>query len=405
MADAVAVILAAGQAARMKTNLPKPLHRVSGRTLLEYALDVVVGAGIADAAVVAPRESSQFEAIVDGRVACVPGGKGIVPDTQAALAKLPDADTVLLVPCDLPQLRPDHLQALLGFHRNAAADATALVVGGSLTDVMAARRTLLAGLDPEVPPEELFPDARACELAGEPLINIDTRADLVRAEKALRRMAAERLLNDGVTIVDPDNTYIDLSVEIGLDTVVYPWTIIEGKTVIGERCVIGPHAHLINCTIGDDVAIEAAVARESRIRSSVRVGPYAQIRPGCDVGEGTKIGDFVELKNARLGRSVSVAHLAYVGDAEIGDRANIGAGVITCNYDGFRKHRTTVGANAFIGSNSVLIAPVEVGAGAYVAANSAINQDVPADALGIARARQENKLEWARRKREARRKE
>ena len=162
--------------------------------------------------------------------------------------------------------------------------------------------------------------------------------------------------------------------------------------------------HLVNCVLDDDIAVEASVLRDSRLAKEARVGPFAHLRPGSAVGAGTKIGDYVELKNAQVGAGVSIAHLAYVGDATVGDRANIGAGVITCNFDGIRKNRTTIGDDAFIGSNSVLIAPVTIGSGAYLAAHSSINEEVPADALGIARSRQENKPDWARRRRESKQK-
>lgn len=403
MANTVAVILAAGRATRMRTEQPKLLHAVCGEALIDYTLAALSGADISPVAVVIPSGSEAAAAKLADRALAIPGKGSAGEAATAALAQLPESDTVLFLPCDLPQLQPFHLTALLSFHREAAAEASALFIGGMPTGIFAANRTAAIAADADA--GALFPQAAVCSLPGEPLIDVDTRADLARADKALRLAVAERLMADGVTILDPANTYIDATVRIGCDTVIYPWSVLEGTTVIGKDCVIGPHTHLINCVLADAVTVEASVLRDSRIAAQVRVGPFAHLRPGNEVGEGCKVGDFVELKNSRIGAHTAVAHLAYLGDAVVGERVNIGAGVITCNYDGVHKHQTQIGDHAFIGSNSVLVAPVSVGDGAYVAANSAITQDVPADALGIGRARQENKEDWARRRREAQRKD
>lgn len=402
MAGAVMILLAAGRSERMKTSLPKPLHRACGRALLEYALDAAESAGMEGVAVVAPADSPGVEALAAGRAVCVPGGDDLGASLSLALAQLPAYEPVVIAPCDIPQLQGEHLAHLVEAHRRAATEASELFVGGSAAGVYAARREAVLSLNADATADALFPRARRVDLAGEPLIDVDTRGDLARAEKALRRIVADRLMDQGVTIIDPDRTYIDAGVQVGSDTVIYPGVLIEGRTVVGRRCTIGPQAHLVDCTLADEVFVEASVVRDSRIGARVSIGPFANIRPGCEVGEGTKIGDYVELKKSQIGDHVSIAHLSYVGDASVGSHVNIGAGVITCNYDGFHKNRTVIGDNAFVGSNSVLIAPVTIGPGAYVAAHSAISQNVPADALGIARARQENKEDWARRRRQAR---
>lgn len=400
MADLIAIILAGGRATRLKTGLPKPWHRVCGRPLVEYALDAAADA--ARVAVLGPEPPEPLAAVVGGRAVLVPADESVSAGIERALAQLPEASDVLLLPCDHPQLTSSHVRALLAHHAASGAQATALCVGGVGVGAYVASREAVLSLRPDAAPESLFPAPHVCDLPGEPLVDVNTRADLARAERLLRLAVAERLMAEGVTILDPGHTYVDATVRVGMDTVIYPGSLLEGHTEIGERCTIGPHAHLIDCIAEDEVRIEASVVRESRLRRGVAVGPYAQIRPGCDVGEGTKVGDFVELKNAQIGPHVSIAHLSYVGDASVGAHVNIGAGVITCNYDGFRKNRTEIGDHAFIGSNSVLIAPVTVGPGAYVAAHSAINQEVPPDALGIARSRQEVKPDWARRRRESR---
>jgi bifunctional UDP-N-acetylglucosamine pyrophosphorylase/glucosamine-1-phosphate N-acetyltransferase len=198
-----------------------------------------------------------------------------------------------------------------------------------------------------------------------------------------------------VTIVDPATTIIGPDVTIGLDTVIEPSTILEGSTQIGARCKIGPFSRILNATIGDQAAVLMSHVDRAQVGSRVWIGPYAHLRPQAILGDGVKIGNFVEIKNAQLLAGSKANHLAYIGDASIGEETNIGAGTITCNYDGFAKHRTVVGANAFVGSNSTLVAPVTIGDGAMIAAGSVVNKDVPADAAAFGRARQETKPEWA----------
>ncbi len=213
----------------------------------------------------------------------------------------------------------------------------------------------------------------------------------------MRRRIAHAHMLGGVTLIDPASTYIDADVRIGADTVVLPGTMLRGKTVIGEDCVIGPQAEIADSVIGDGVAINRSVLSESSVGSHTQVGPFAYLRPGSKVGEHAKIGDFVELKNAQIGDGSKVPHHSYVGDAVVGSRVNIGCGVITANYDGVNKHQTRIEDDAFIGSNSSLIAPIHIGQGAYVVAGSTITSDVEADAMAIARQRQTNKPGYASR--------
>jgi bifunctional UDP-N-acetylglucosamine pyrophosphorylase/glucosamine-1-phosphate N-acetyltransferase len=209
---------------------------------------------------------------------------------------------------------------------------------------------------------------------------------------------------DGVTIVDPSSTYADHNVQVGADTVIYPQTTLEKGTRIGEGCSIGPSARLSNMEIGNEVTVLFSNAADSSIGDESKVGPFANIRPGCKFGRKVKIGDFVEAKNAVLEDRVSMGHLAYIGDAVIGEHTNIGAGVITCNYDGFAKHRTVVGKEVFLGSDVTIVAPVTIADGAFVAAGSTVTEDVPADALAIARCRQTVKEDWAKAYREKKKK-
>jgi len=200
-----------------------------------------------------------------------------------------------------------------------------------------------------------------------------------------------------VTLIDPATIYIDCDVSIGYDTIIYPNSYLEGATDIGANCEIGPNARLINTEIGDDVKIHNVHATLAEVHSGATVGPYVHLRPGAVIGNSAHLGNFVEVKNSNIGVNSKVSHLTYIGDTDMGNDVNIGCGVVTVNYDGFKKHRTTIEDRAFVGCNVNLLAPVTVGEGAYVAAGSTINQRVPSDALGLARAKQENKLEGAAR--------
>lgn len=207
----------------------------------------------------------------------------------------------------------------------------------------------------------------------------------------------EELMREGVVILDPAQCYIEPEVRIGKGTVLEPGVVILGETSIGENCRIGPFTRIEKCLIEDDCEVLMSHLRKAVMRRGSRCGPFANLRPGSEIGAKAKIGNFVEIKNAELGESASVSHLSYIGDAGVGARTNIGAGTITCNYDGFEKNRTTIGEDCFVGSNSTLIAPVTIGDNAFVAAGSVITADVPAEALALGRARQEIKEGWVSR--------
>ncbi|MBA4495822.1 bifunctional UDP-N-acetylglucosamine diphosphorylase/glucosamine-1-phosphate N-acetyltransferase GlmU [Paenactinomyces guangxiensis] len=227
-------------------------------------------------------------------------------------------------------------------------------------------------------------------------MGINDRIQLAEAEALMRQRILRQHMVNGVSIVDPANTYIEADVTIGPDTIIEPGTILRGKTQIGEGCHIGPQADLTDVTVADNVRIKYAVIDSSQVDESATVGPYAYLRPGTRLGPETKVGCFVDLKKARLGKGAKVSHLAYVGDAEVGEKVNIGCGAVTVNYDGKNKHKTVIGDGAFIGCNVNLVAPVEVKEGAYVAAGSTITDDVPEDALAIARQRQTTKPDYVK---------
>jgi bifunctional UDP-N-acetylglucosamine pyrophosphorylase/glucosamine-1-phosphate N-acetyltransferase len=243
---------------------------------------------------------------------------------------------------------------------------------------------------------EALPVADSREVLG-----VNTRVELALVTSILRQRILERLMLGGVTVVDPASTYVDVGVEVGQDTVLHPQTFLLGRTRIGSDCSIGPMTRIVDCTVGNASQILASNVARSRIGDGVRIGPFAHLRFDCELAAGVKVGDYVELKNTILHERVSVGHLAYLGDAEIGAGTNIGAGVVTCNYDGAKKHRTVVGENAFVGSHVTLIAPITVGDGAYIGAGSPLDEDVPVDALAIARSRQTLRPGWAKRRRDA----
>jgi bifunctional UDP-N-acetylglucosamine pyrophosphorylase/glucosamine-1-phosphate N-acetyltransferase len=232
------------------------------------------------------------------------------------------------------------------------------------------------------------------------VLGCNTRADLAEVDRIFREWKRNALMSDGVTIQLPDTVLIDPDVVAGEDTVIEPAVHLLGKTKIGARCVVRTGSVLIDTILGDDVIVEPhCVIASSRLDERVTVGPFARLRRGTHLKAGAHIGNFVELKNSVVGEGSKAGHLTYLGDTKIGAKSNIGAGTITCNYDGFHKYPTTIGNKVFIGSDSALVAPVRIGDGAYVAAGSTITDNVPADALGIARGRQANKRGWAAKKR------
>ena len=215
-------------------------------------------------------------------------------------------------------------------------------------------------------------------------------------------LAAKRqlLLESGVEMLDPASVYVEETVTVGEGTLLLPGTILRGSTVVGPNCKLGPNVMLTDCIVEEGVTINASQCEDSRICKNCEIGPYTHIRPHCVVGEGSKIGAFVQLKNCNLGEGTKMAHLTYVGDSDVGDHCNFGCGTVTCNYDGFKKYRTTIGSNVFVGCNTNFVPPVKVGDGAFIAAATTVTEDIPGDAMAIGRARQTVKDGWAAANRE-----
>ena len=324
------------------------------------------------------------------------------------LSSLKDLDLVLVLSAELPCLTPASLKSLLKSGRlrpHALSEP-----GASRARAVAARasdwKRALAGFPTprrRDVVERLSPRGLLPRDENE-LVFVDTTESWSKAVAILRSRKVEDLLRRGVLVFDPGSVFVEPEVEIGRGTKLFPWVHLQGATVIGRDSAIGSFSHIVDSTLGAGTAVlDHCFIRSSRIGKKVQIGPFAHLRPDSDVGAGAKVGNFVELKKTRLGAGAKAPHLSYLGDAVIGRGANVGAGTITCNYDGERKHETIVGDGAFIGSDVQLVAPVRVGKGAYVAAGSCIVEDVPANALAIARSRQVVKPGWAKSHRKGKR--
>ena len=451
-----ALVLAAGKSTRMKSRVPKALHPVLGKPLLRWATDAVQGAGASRTVLVIGHAGELVQGTMgtDFEYATQAEQKGTGHAVLMARPLLRDWDGPLLVlPGDAPLLTATALSDLLELHTRTGAAATLLSAElpdagsygrivrneqGRVVSVVEARdaspeqlllreinasvyvfepRLLFHVLDTLTPANAqgeyyltdavalLARDGHTVEALVSPdpdvARGVNTRPELAELAHVLQQRILRAHGLAGVTIVDPVTTQIDAHVKIGQDTVVYPFSVLSGVTDIGADCQIGPGARITDAQIGDSVTVRDSYVVASTVEDGAKVGPYAHVRPGSVVGARSKVGSFVELKNATLAENVSAGHLTYLGDATVGANTNIGAGTITCNYDGERKHQTTIGADAFVGTHSTLVAPVTVGDGAWTAAGSVITEDVPAGDLGVGRARQVNKAGWAARRRKA----
>jgi len=454
------VILAAGKGTRMKSFRPKVLHTLAGCTLIEHVLRTVDGLRADSVTVVVGHGADDVRSSLKSRPAVQFAVQSPQLGTGHALLQAESAvagksGVVLLLYADVPLLQTATLARLIEHHRGAKAAATVLTMhlpepygygrivrdpSGRIQRIVEERDAsgqeraitevnsgiycfdlaplfeslhqlasdnaqgeyYLTDLVSMYRQRKLKVETLAIESATE-LRGVNSRVDLADLSRVLRDRKNQSLMQGGVSLEDPASTFVDADVTIGADTAIGPGVTIEGTTSIGERCRVHAGCRLTNMQVGDDVIVlDHSVLVDSRIDNGARIGPFAHLRPASVVGEGAHVGNFVELKKTTLGRGSKANHLAYLGDSTIGERVNVGAGTITCNYDGVNKNPTIIEDGAFIGSDSQLIAPVRIGAGAYVAAGSSITRDVPADALAVARGRQENKPGWAGRRRERR---
>jgi len=453
--DIHVVILAAGQGTRMKSRMPKVLHRLGGKCLIEHVLGVAQAVSPKTVTIVVGHEADSIRRFVGDRpnvgwVLQEPqlGTAHALQQTESQLSA--KRGTLILLSGDVPMLEAVTLQRLVHAHQNARAAATVVTAvverpygygrivrtrgriariveerdasptvrqireinGGIYAFDLAPLFDALRGIASQNAQGEyyltdLVAIYRRRKLRVETLLvdnpqeirGINSRTELAEVSRIVRQTKNEELMAAGVTIIDPATTYIEPDVQVGPDTVIHPGVAIEGQSRIGAACEIHSNVRIVDSEIADKAVIQNfCLILGSRIAESASVGPFAHLRPESVVGEGARIGNFVELKKTTLGPGSKANHLAYLGDATIGAKVNVGAGTITCNYDGTSKHPTVIEDGAFIGSDTQLIAPVRVGKGAYVAAGSSITEDVPSGALGIARGRQTNVPGWVERK-------
>ena len=449
------VILAAGKGTRLKSSLAKVLHRAGGRTLVEQIVRACKPLKARETVVVVGHQAEQVSAVVEplGALSVLQQPQnGTGHALQVAKRALGRAKFAVVLPGDAPLVRTETLKALIAAHHGGNAAATilsavladpsgygrvvrksetavsAIVEESQLTDEQREINEInsaiycftleklwpaLAQLKPNNKHRELYlTDAIAVLSAkGETVLaqvaadsrevlGCNTRTDLAEVDRVFRERKRNALMDGGVTIQLPETVLIDPDVTAGEDTILEPGVQLLGKTKIGARCTIRTGSVLTDAILGDDVTVEPhCIVAQSRLDDRVIIGPFARLRPDNHLKAGARIGNFVELKKSTIGEGTKAMHLSYLGDAKIGTKSNIGAGTITCNYDGFHKYPTSIGNKVFIGSDTALVAPVRVGDGAYVAAGSTITENVPSDGLGIARGRQVNKPGWAAKKR------
>ncbi len=462
-----AVVLAAGQGTRMKSQYPKVLHQILGRPMIAYLLDTLKAVGFEDILLVVGYQAETVkEALRDYQVRFVvqEPQQGTGHAVQVAMSAVPpEVKTVLVLCGDAPLIAGESIEALLAAHTKAGAAVTVqtavlpdglhygrvvretedirhLRIGKKLPsnkilrgqvvkvvqvkdakdrpEILAIREIntgaycfeaafLKQGLE-QIPKSPVTGEiyltdmiqiarerGRGVEALVDPdwenLLGINSRGELAEATRTVKRRINARHMDQGVTLVDPEATYIEFFVSIGRDTIIYPNVYLQGRTVIGENCVLEPHVKIVDAVLDSGVHVRmCSVISDSRLAPGVVVGPFSHLRPGSDLREGARVGNFVEVKKSVLHPGVKANHLTYLGDAVVGPKVNVGAGTITCNYDGVNKHPTIIEEGAFIGSNTALVAPVTIGAGAYVGAGSTITKDVPPGKLGISRARQVN---------------
>ena len=446
-----AIILAAGKGTRMKSKLYKVLHPVSGQPMVEHIINRVSETNPDQIITIVGHGAEQVKAQLGERskyalqAEQLGTGHAVL---QAASFLQGKEGTTLVISGDTPLLTTETLNNLFEYHQGKNASATILTAqaedptgyGRIIRDHIGIVEKIVEQKD-TTPEEALVQEINTgtycfdnqalfealnkvgtdnaqgeyyltdiieiLKDAGKTVaayqtedfdesMGVNDRIALAKANELMRQRINKMHMVNGVSFVDPATTYIDAGVEIGSDTVIEAGVQLQGKTVIGSDCVIGAHSRIVDSVIEDHVVVEHSVIEKSLVKSHADVGPFAHLRPKAEIGEGVHIGNFVEVKNAEIGKNTKVGHLTYVGDATLGEEINVGCGVVFVNYDGKNKHRTTIGDHSFIGSNANIIAPVEIAKNTSVAAGSTITEDIPEYAMAIARARQVNKEEYAK---------
>lgn len=450
MTELRAVILAAGKGTRMRSKLPKVLHKVGGKAMLQHVLDAADAAGAAEKIVIVGHGAELVENMVgeQGKIVLQAEQLGTghaVMQTKEALAGF--TGTAMILCGDTPLLDGEELKKFYEAHVQSGAAATVLTAfmdnpfgygrivrdaDGNVQGIVEekdadAQQKLIKEINTGIYCLEcpLMFDVLAtltCDNAqgeyyltdvltklneagqkvggvvtadSDMVMGINSRRQLAEAESVMRVRILNKLMDEGVTVMDPSSTFIEGSVKIGRDTVIYPFTWLEGSTVVGEDCEIGPNVRLTNVEVGNGTHLQFVYGHDCRVCDEVTAGPYVHLRPDTVIGNKVKIGNFVEVKNSNVGTGTKLPHLTYIGDSDIGSGVNMGCGCITVNYDGKKKHRTVIEDNVFVGCNTNLVAPVTVKAGCYIGAGSTITKEVPENSLGIARAKQKNIEGWA----------
>ncbi|KZL93108.1 bifunctional UDP-N-acetylglucosamine diphosphorylase/glucosamine-1-phosphate N-acetyltransferase GlmU [Clostridium magnum] len=448
-----AIILAAGEGKRMKSSTPKILHKVCGREMVNIVIDVIKKAEINDINVIIGRGADAVKEATKEREVTYSLQDKQLGTGHAVMCAREFLDgkkgTVAIFTGDAPLITEETVKKLLSFHEEGNYKATILTSivdspsgygrvirekGEEVLKIVEHKdctedelkvneinagmycfdiENLLKSLDKldnnNAQREYYLTDVigilksngekvGALPIPFEETMGVNSRVQLAEAEKVMRKRINLNHMENGVTLIDSENTYIEIDVEINNDTVIYPSNVIQGKTIIGEGCIIYPNSRIKDSIIGKNVSIQSSTILESTVGENTTVGPFAYIRPESVIGKSARIGDFVEIKKSTIGDNTKVSHLTYIGDAEIGTGCNFGCGTVVVNYDGKDKHKTIIGNNAFIGCNTNLVAPVEVKEDAYIAAGSTITEEVPKGALAIGRAKQVNKVGWVEKK-------
>ena len=453
----VSIILAAGEGTRMKSDMPKVLHKVAGKAILSYVVDnCTANAMDKNVVIVGHKKDDVIEYFKDAPLKFIEQkvGEGIPYGTGYAVAcaigEFSDEDMVYILTGDTPLFKEKTIAKFMDYAQSHDFDACVLtavvsdpfgygrIIRGqdstiagiveekdatdkekAITEVNTgifafkgrALKENIGNLSANNKQSELYLtdviqmlNDKGKKIGGftmcdeEEMLGINSRVQLAACEKIMRRRINRYHMDNGVTFTDQDATLIDFDVEIGRDTILGPNVHLEGKTTVGEGCVIRGESRIVDSTVADEVTIESSVIEQSQVGRGVTMGPFAHLRPNSVLEENVHIGNFVEVKNSHIGKGSKAGHLAYIGDGDVGENVNISCGVIFCNYNGRKKFRTTVGDNAFIGSNVNLVAPITIGEGAFIAAGSTISKNVDDESLAVERSEQKMIAGWNRRK-------
>ena len=437
------IILAAGEGKRMKSNIPKVLHKILNKTMIDYVIEQAINFGSEEICIITGHKSKEVESSIKNKdLKFVKQNEQLGTGHAVMQAEqfIDENKDIIILYGDTPLITAETIKKLIEFHREKDNDCTIIssivddpkgfghiirddngifvkniehkdandeekLINEINTGIYCFKGSVLKKYLNKITNnnsqnEYYLPDIFEIIISDNGKVDamktydfteffgVNSKLQLSKAIEIMKNRINNKLMKNGVTIIDPQNTYIDCDVSIGSDTIIYPNCFIEGNTVIGEYCEIGPNSRITNMIIGNEVKLQSSTVVDSKIGDRTTVGPYAYIRPNSNIGEDVKVGDFVEVKNSNISNKTKISHLTYVGDTDCGKNVNFGCGTVTVNYDGKNKFRTTIEDNVFIGCNANLVAPVEIKKNSYIAAGSTITNDVPENVLAIARTKQ-----------------